>query len=501
MPQKDKVIVQWYITHHPNKDRNSPFINFFPWKNLEFFLQKNDNSQNLIIDKTILNNHLSRYIQDYDFNKTYGESQQGAEFLDSTWQEFPGTDIKYIGDDEPKRGNINVFPLRFSGDHRECWTDPKKWALLTLPDIVIKFLQTYPWIVLLIHNINESHNVTSNNESFIYSLGLQKNIRNIDNPVFWVSASTNPKESYIRPNYIPLPRWFYLGGSYQWLEKPFYKMRSNDWKHFNSLNLSPPEMKNDVRFLCYAGRWRINRMYIASKLLKSLPSERIWISISRNKKELNVREFFSAVKKINRIDKIPYNLTTDQENEIISSCTELHSQLPISTFPDEEKDEYHNNGKFDRTAPNINHYKNIFVDIVLETFNERQGINPYIVFITEKTAKPILACRPFIISANAGFYKELHKLGFKTFSDWWDENFDDDVDFLTANDRLLNTVNEINSWSRKKCLRIFEDMKPTLLHNYKILNDIIYNRPRSWLVSVREMHKEWAIKNPNDLFY
>lgn len=488
MPIREKVIVQWYITYHPAHNKNKPFVNSFSWNKLDC------NFQETSIEKS-----LSKYLsQNFNPNDFPCPNYNGIETPDGLWQEFSGPEIKYIGNDRPKRGNINIFPLRFTGDHREYWTDPKKWILLSLPDIAINFLRNHPWVAILIHDIHESQNVTSNNESFVYSLGLQRNLIKINNPIFWISASSNPKESYIRPNYIPLPNWLYIGGSHQWLEKPFYEMKNTE-----SPNLTVPEMEGDVRFLCYAGRLRMNRMFLASKLIDLLPSNRLWISVTghvANHRNTKVISLLNNHKNINKLDNIPYNLTEEQEKEIIDCCNKIHDQMPISTFPPEIADSYFDKN-VDIRMPNLNHYKNIFVDIVLETFNERQGANPYIIFITQKTRKPILACRPFIVSANAGFYKELHKLGFKTFSNWWDESFDDDVDFFTANNRLLNTVNEINSWSRKKCLKIFEDMKPTLLHNYKILNDIIYNRPRSWLSTVRELHKEWAMKDPDSLFY
>ena len=45
-------------------------------------------------------------------------------------------------------------------------------------------------------------------------------------------------------------------------------------------------------------------------------------------------------------------------------------------------------------------------------------------FRTEKIWKPVAMAHPFIVAANAGYYRDLHNLGFKTFAHLIDESFD-----------------------------------------------------------------------------
>ena len=64
-------------------------------------------------------------------------------------------------------------------------------------------------------------------------------------------------------------------------------------------------------------------------------------------------------------------------------------------------------------------YRDTYFSLVTETvFNY-----PYS-FRTEKIWKPIAVGHPFIAVANYGFYRDLHKLGFKTFGHILDESFD-----------------------------------------------------------------------------
>ena len=64
-------------------------------------------------------------------------------------------------------------------------------------------------------------------------------------------------------------------------------------------------------------------------------------------------------------------------------------------------------------------YGDTYFSLVTETvFNY-----PYS-FRTEKIWKPIAVGHPFIAAANAGFYRDLHRMGFKTFGHVIDESFD-----------------------------------------------------------------------------
>lgn len=62
------------------------------------------------------------------------------------------------------------------------------------------------------------------------------------------------------------------------------------------------------------------------------------------------------------------------------------------------------------------------------------------VFITEKTVKPIIAKKPFVIAGNPGTLRFLRNIGFKTFSPWINESYDEEPDFKI---RILLMVIEI----------------------------------------------------------
>lgn len=68
---------------------------------------------------------------------------------------------------------------------------------------------------------------------------------------------------------------------------------------------------------------------------------------------------------------------------------------------------------------NAHPYNDTHFSLITETVFEY----PYS-FRTEKIAKPLAIGHPFVVASNAGFYRDLRNLGFRTFGDVVDESFD-----------------------------------------------------------------------------
>jgi hypothetical protein len=110
---------------------------------------------------------------------------------------------------------------------------------------------------------------------------------------------------------------------------------------------------------------------------------------------------------------------------------------------------------------NIKAHLSTFVNVITETLTIKD-----VVFITEKTYKSIYVCQPFIIVGNTYSLKKLKELGFKTFSNWWDESYDDEIDFEKRMDKITKVLEEIASWDFDKCNDIRKEMRDVLIHNY-----------------------------------
>jgi hypothetical protein len=91
-------------------------------------------------------------------------------------------------------------------------------------------------------------------------------------------------------------------------------------------------------------------------------------------------------------------------------------------------------------------------------------------FISEKTFKPIACMHPFIVFGNRGSLKELHAMGYKTFSPFINEDYDDLPTFERM-DAIIKEIKRIDSIPDK--FKWLDSMKDILEHNYKLLHSTI----------------------------
>ncbi|MBC8421788.1 MAG: hypothetical protein H8E03_00050 [Pelagibacteraceae bacterium] len=109
-------------------------------------------------------------------------------------------------------------------------------------------------------------------------------------------------------------------------------------------------------------------------------------------------------------------------------------------------------------------YKNSYISLVTETFFYEDD---YI--ITEKVYKPIIHYHPFLIMGSPYTLKHMKKLGFKTFDNWWDESYDDELDNDKRFERVLNQALHFNNMELSDLHNLYIDMIPTLKYNYDLV--------------------------------
>lgn len=84
-------------------------------------------------------------------------------------------------------------------------------------------------------------------------------------------------------------------------------------------------------------------------------------------------------------------------------------------------------------------YVDTYFSLVTETICAE---SPYS-FRTEKIAKPLAMGHPFIVVSNAGFYRDLHNMGFRTFGHVIDESFDSIEHHQDRVDRIAQIVADL----------------------------------------------------------
>jgi len=88
------------------------------------------------------------------------------------------------------------------------------------------------------------------------------------------------------------------------------------------------------------------------------------------------------------------------------------------------------------------------------------------VFFTEKTAKPIIAKRLFVMFAGQGYLARLRELGFKTFNDIIDESYDSEPD---PNRRWGMACDQLLLLTQKPQDQVLNQIQPIVDHNFKVI--------------------------------
>ncbi len=132
---------------------------------------------------------------------------------------------------------------------------------------------------------------------------------------------------------------------------------------------------------------------------------------------------------------------------------------PKNTLTDDTREDLIS---FPNNVTKLQHlYTNAFLEIVHET-----DINSF--FITEKTIRPILFKKPFIIMGCQGYMEGMKKLGFETFDRWLDERYDQ-AEGKHRYDSILRRIDRIGSMSYESCTQMNLEMQEVIEHNYNHL--------------------------------
>ena len=110
--------------------------------------------------------------------------------------------------------------------------------------------------------------------------------------------------------------------------------------------------------------------------------------------------------------------TPEQLQKMIS----WYSQDPVPSIDGKTvRDQYH---VVEQSAAECNrsllqYYDRFNIELVCETYTYGDTFFP-----TEKTVRPIMAAKPFLVYGPRGYLRRLCELGFRTYADCWDESYD-----------------------------------------------------------------------------
>lgn len=111
-------------------------------------------------------------------------------------------------------------------------------------------------------------------------------------------------------------------------------------------------------------------------------------------------------------------------------------------------------------------YQNFFCDIVTETYFTGKTFFP-----TEKTMRPLVCGNAFLLHGPVDYLTNLKKLGFHTFSEFWDESYDK----WQGYDRykmIIKIIDDLSRLSKKQLNDLYDKMRPILIHNQQRIENL-----------------------------
>lgn len=174
------------------------------------------------------------------------------------------------------------------------------------------------------------------------------------------------------------------------------------------------------------------------------------------------------------LDQFEFDKLLQYDVASVKRAGNLLTELPrLLSSPDR----YTSCNGYDYQDPLTRFYHDILVDVVVESHVAGDTFFP-----TEKTLRAMWLKKPFIVFSSRDYLCYLRQMGFKTFYQFWDEDYDG----YEKRDRLLKTYNLIDwiaSQPAAALRQMYHSMQEILEHNYNLLLTQTYTKKITKIVN------------------
>lgn len=151
----------------------------------------------------------------------------------------------------------------------------------------------------------------------------------------------------------------------------------------------------------------------------------------------------------------------DVDPQSVNNFLNIQDQLPVQL---EDKDGYTVDGTVQEHTDQLScFYPDFLIDVVVETFLQGRSFYP-----TEKTIRPMLLKKPFIHMGPKCFLIHLRQMGFQTFHEFWDEDYDGHG-MKQRYERILTLIDSLAVKSTDELEDMYNRMQPILDHNHNLM--------------------------------
>jgi len=94
------------------------------------------------------------------------------------------------------------------------------------------------------------------------------------------------------------------------------------------------------------------------------------------------------------------------------------------------------------------------------------------IFISEKTYKPIVAKKPFLVFSEPYFLESLKELGFRTFHPYINEEYDTIKDYKQRIESIINELQRLNRLNKQDFNKFKKNCQSIVKHNYQVATEL-----------------------------
>lgn len=235
-----------------------------------------------------------------------------------------------------------------------------------------------------------------------------------------------------------------------------FEHRWSNYLKVNPLNTVHAK-KKQKHFLFLNGQERVHRTYLLACLIKQGLLDNCFYSFYGQWKEttLRAKRFNSISKKVAHYiteEHIPKKLTID------NYVTDKAMQHIVS----EADKRYHDQTYFSLITETC-----FFNRVDVDNINDHNHLDS--IFLTEKTFRAIACKHPFIIASRPNILKALREKGYRTFSPFIDESYDDIGEDFARLDKIIKTIADLCSKNQKFWDQFMTFSREVTEHNYQVL--------------------------------
>jgi len=249
------------------------------------------------------------------------------------------------------------------------------------------------------------------------------------------------------------------------------KLYSIQFKYFpyffnNILNFKFKNKKRNKKFISLIRRLKFHRILLLSKLSNNfIKNNNIFYTF-------DVFDYNECENIINKnFNEVDFDFINIKKEELKNKIQTLYIDNPNKVLNGPHGDIFGENpevGNYFIIKNNINYLKTCldsYFDIVTESEFSSRTNNLF----TEKIFKPIVFYQPFLVIGRPHILRELKKIGFKTFDQFWDESYDSEENDYKRFSMVNNIINDLNNKSMDDIHELYISMKEILIHNYNHL--------------------------------